>query len=78
MTLLLFSGKHHVINTVMTTRYITLLAGTSNAMTMFVSRMQIFIKIKNFEGHKIPFKDLYLVFANLYFKMNLGSGMCNV
>ena len=39
--------------------------------------MQTFIENKSFEGDKITFKDLYFVFAYLYFGMKLGSGMCN-
>ena len=42
----------------MITHYITLLAGSSNAMTMSVKTMQIFIEI-NFEGDQIAFKMLY-------------------
>ena len=38
----------YIINNVMTTRYITLLAGTSNVMTTSVATMQIFIEINNF------------------------------
>ena len=34
-----------LVNNVMITRYITLLAGTSNFITMFVTRMQFFIEI---------------------------------
>ena len=41
----------------MTTRYKTLLAGTSNVTTTSLATMQILIEIKkNFEGHKIAFK----------------------
>ena len=39
---LLFSGKRHVINNVMTTCYITFSAGTSNVMMKSVSTLQIF------------------------------------
>ena len=45
MMLRLFSEKRHVINDVMTTCYITLLAGTSNIMMKSMSTMQIFIEI---------------------------------
>ena len=47
MTLLLFSGQRHIINTgnTMTTRYITLSAGTCNVMTTSVTTMQIFMEI---------------------------------
>ena len=55
MTLLLFSGQRHVINNVMTTRYITLTEGTSNVMTMSVTTMQIFMEI-NFEVDELEFK----------------------
>ena len=46
----------------MTTRYITLSAGTSNAMTTSVTAMLIFIEINilgYFEGCKIVFKMPY-------------------
>ena len=60
MTLLLFSIYRHVINNVMTTRYITLSVGTSYVMTMSVTRMQIFSEIsKNFNGDTIAFKGSY-------------------
>ena len=59
MTSLLFSGLHHVINNVMTTRVLTLSAGTSNVMTTSVTTMHCFIEImstlkaKSFESHMI-------------------------
>ena len=46
-TLLLFSGYRHVLNNVMTTGYITLLAGTCNIMTTSVTTMQFFSEINN-------------------------------
>ena len=58
-TLLLFSDKGHVINNVMTTRYITLSAGLSNVIMKSVTTMQIFIQI-NFEGDKIAFERSYV------------------
>ena len=45
MTLLLFSGKGHVINNVMTTHCITLSGGTSNIMTTSITTKQIFMEI---------------------------------
>ena len=51
MTLLLFSEYRHVLNNVMTIRYITLSVGASNVMTTSVTTMQIFIQITTFEGH---------------------------
>ena len=48
-----------VTNNVMTTRYITLLAGTSNAMTTSVTTMQILLKLTTVEGVKIAFKRSY-------------------
>ena len=45
MTSLLFSGQHHVINNVMTTRYITLSAGTSNVMTTSVTTIHFSLKL---------------------------------
>ena len=35
----------HIINNVMTTRYIALSTGTSNAMTTSVTTMQLFVEI---------------------------------
>ena len=43
----------------MATRYIKLSAGASNVMTTSVTKMQIFIELKNFEGNKIAFKRSY-------------------
>ena len=44
MTLLLFSGKRHVINNFMTTHVLTLSAGTSNVMTTSVTTMHLSLK----------------------------------
>ena len=49
--------KRHVINNVMTTRYITFSAGTRKVMTTSVTTMYIFME-KN-EDDKIAFKGSY-------------------
>ena len=49
----------------MTTRYMTLSAGSSKVITKSVTTMQIFIKQTNFEGDKIAFESSYYVYQNL-------------
>ena len=46
MTFLLFNGYRHVINNVMTIRYITLSVGTSNIMTTSVTTIQFIREIR--------------------------------
>ena len=49
-----------MINNVMTTRYMTLLAGSSSVITKSVTTKLIFIKIK-FEGDKLHLKARMLI-----------------
>ena len=61
MTILLFNGKRHVINNVMTTRYITLLAGASN------------VRYNNskLHGNKQTLETIKIAFKSSYDKHNL-------
>ena len=58
LTLLLYSEYRHVVYDVMTTRYITLSAGTSNVMTKSLITMQYFYWNKHIlKSDKIAFKS---------------------